>query len=171
MSTRQRALSAQPKTLHTFEDDDEEKEEDDDDVNANATTNNWLHLIDDRKDREKIIRLQNADDPSLRAMFEAIRVTMKKKDDNMERAAMIGFERGVSFGVAEGGGGKTIKKKKKKKENDSDEDEEFAISEEDGSSDLKKKIPPRTKTKTKTKTEIRSSEGRKLRAARRVRCS
>mmetsp|Transcript_1605 Transcript_1605/g.5046 ORF Transcript_1605/g.5046 Transcript_1605/m.5046 type:complete len:163 (+) Transcript_1605:2024-2512(+) len=118
MSTRQRALSAQPKTLHTFEDDDEEKEEDDDDVNANATTNNWLHLIDDRKDREKIIRLQNADDPSLRAMFEAIRVTMKKKDENMERAAMIGFERGVSFGVAEGGGGKTktIKKKKKKKE-------------------------------------------------------
>ena len=73
-------------------------------MNANATTNNWLHLIDDRKDREKIIRLQNADDPSLRAMFEAIRVTMKKKDDNMERAAMIGFERGVSFGVAEGGG-------------------------------------------------------------------
>ena len=128
MSTRQRALSAQPKTLHTFE-DDEEKEEDDDDVNANATTNNWLHLIDDRKDREKIIRLQNADDPSLRAMFEAIRVTMKKKDDNMERAAMIGFERGVSFGVAEGGGGKTKTiKKKKKKENDSDDD---------GSSDFK----------------------------------
>ena len=108
MSTRQRALSAQPKTLpHTFEDDDEEKGEDDDDVNANATTTNWLHLIDDRKDREKIMRLQNADDPSLRAMFEAIRATMKKKDDNMERAAMIGFERGVSFGVAEGGGGKT----------------------------------------------------------------
>ena len=171
MSTRQRALSAQPKTPHT--EDDEEKEEDDDNMNTNAT-NNWLHLVDDRKDREKIIRLQNADDPSLRAMFEAIRVTMKKKDDNMERAAMIGFERGVSFGVAEGGGGKTKTiKKKKKKENDSDEDEEFAISEGTVLPILKKKkkIHPRTKTRTKTKTEIRSSEGRKLRAARRVRCS
>ena len=170
MSTRQRALSAQPKTLHTFEDDDEEKEEDDDDVNANATTNNWLHLIDDRKDREKIIRLQNADDPSLRAMFEAIRVTMKKKDDNMERAAMIGFERGVSFGVAEGGGGKTIKKKKKKKTIQT-RTKSLQFQRRTVLPILKKKIPPRTKTKTKTKTEIRSSEGRKLRAARRVRCS
>ena len=133
MSTRQRAPSVQPKTPQT--EDDTEAEEDDDITNTNAT-NNWLHLIDNRKDREKIIRLQNADDPSLRAMFEAIRVTMKKKDDNMERAAMIGFERGVSFGVAEGGG-KTKKIKKKKKENDSDGDEEFAISEEDGSSHFK----------------------------------
>jgi len=165
MSTRQRALSAQPKTLHTFEDDDEEKEEDDDDVNANATTNNWLHLIDDRKDREKIIRLQNADDPSLRAMFEAIRVTMKKKDDNMERAAMIGFERGVSFGVAEGGGGKTIKKKKKKKENDSDEDEEFAISEEDGSSDFKEEEEDSSSDENEDENENRNKIERRSKAS------
>jgi len=135
MSTRQRAPSVQPKTQT---EDDKDAEKDDDITNTNAN-NNWLHLIDNRKDREKIIRLQNADDPSLRAMFEAIRVTMKKKDENMERAAMIGFERGVSFGVAEGGGKTKKIKKKKKKENDddSDEDEEFAISEDDDSSDFK----------------------------------
>ena len=134
MSTQQRASSVQPPKTR---EDDKEAEEDDDIMNTNAT-NNWLHLIDTQKDREKIIRLQNADDPSLRAMFEAIRVTMKKKDENMERAAMIGFERGVSFGVAEGGR-KTKTKIKKKKENDSDdsdEEEEFAISEDD-SSDFK----------------------------------
>ena len=162
MSTRQRALSAQPKTPHT--EDDEEKEEDDDNMNTNAT-NNWLHLIDDRKDREKIIRLQNADDPSLRAMFEAIRVTMKKKDDNMERAAMIGFERGVSFGVAEGGGGKTKTIKKKKKENDSDEDEEFAISEEDGSSDFKEEEEDSSSDENEDENENRNKIERRSKAS------
>ena len=163
MSTRQRALSAQPKTPHT--EDDEEKEEDDDTMNTNAT-NNWLHLIDDRKDREKIMRLQNADDPSLRAMFEAIRVTMKKKDDNMERAAMIGFERGVSFGVAEGGGGKTKTiKKKKKKENDSDEDEEFAISEEDGSSDFKEEEEDSSSDENEDENENRNKIERRSKAS------
>ena len=135
MSTQQRASSVQPPKTR---EDDKEAEEDDDIMNTKRANNNWLHLINEQKDREKIIRLQNADDPSLRAMFEAIRVTMKKKDENMERAAMIGFERGVSFGVAEGGR-KTKTKIKKKKENDSDdsdEDEEFAISEDD-SSDFK----------------------------------
>ena len=135
MSTQQRASSVQ---LKKTREDDKEAEEDDDIMNTKRANNNWLHLINEQKDREKIIRLQNADDPSLRAMFEAIRVTMKKKDENMERAAMIGFERGVSFGVAEGGR-KTKTKIKKKKENDSDdsdEDEEFAISEDD-SSDFK----------------------------------
>jgi len=135
MSTQQRASSVQ---LKKTREDDKEAEEDDDIMNTKRANNNWLHLINEQKDREKIIRLQNADDPSLRAMFEAIRVTMKKKDENMERAAMIGFERGVSFGVAEGGR-KTKTKIKKKKENDSDdsdEEEEFAISEDD-SSDFK----------------------------------
>ena len=135
MSTQQRASSVQPPKTR---EDDKEAEEDDDIMNTKRANNNWLHLINEQKDREKIIRLQNADDPSLRAMFEAIRVTMKNKDENMERAAMIGFERGVSFGVAEGGR-KTKTKIKKKKENDSDdsdEDEEFAISEDD-SSDFK----------------------------------
>jgi len=135
MSTQQRASSVQ---LKKTREDDKEAEEDDDIMNTKRANNNWLHLINEQKDREKIIRLQNADDPSLRAMFEAIRVTMKKKDENMERAAMIGFERGVSFGVAEGGR-KTktkIKKKKKNDSDDSDEEEEFAISEDD-SSDFK----------------------------------
>ena len=58
---------------------------------------NWMNLIRNDKDREKIIRLQKADDPSLRAMFKAISISMKKKDENMERAVAIGFERGVSF--------------------------------------------------------------------------
>ena len=52
MSTRQRALSAQPKTLpHTFEDDDEEKEEDDDDDDGATADEN----DDDERAREDAV--------------------------------------------------------------------------------------------------------------------
>ena len=67
-------------------------EEEDDDA-----SNNWMRLINNRRDRETIARLRDADDPSLRAMFDAITTTLKQKDENVERAAAIGFERGVSF--------------------------------------------------------------------------
>ena len=56
-----------------------------------------MRLINNGRDREKIARLRDADDPSLRAMFDAITTTLKQKDENVERAAAIGFERGVSF--------------------------------------------------------------------------
>ena len=66
----------------------DEEEDDDDDA-----SNNWMRLINNRRDREKIARLRDADDPSLRAMFDAITTTLKQKDENVERAAAIGFER------------------------------------------------------------------------------
>ena len=108
---------------------------DDDDDEEDA---NWMNLIRNDKDREKIIRLQKADDPSLRAMFKAISISMKKKDENMERAVAIGFERGVSFAS----GKKNAESKKTKRstakilisKGDGNEgEEEFAASEEEDS--------------------------------------
>ena len=60
-------------------------------TNADDDASNWMHLIKNRRDREKIARLRDADDPSLRAMFDAITTTLKQKDENVERAAAIGF--------------------------------------------------------------------------------
>ena len=105
------------------------EEEDDDDA-----SNNWMRLINNRRDREKIARLRDADDPSLRAMFDAITTTLKQKDENVERAAAIGFERGVSFAAGPSSSSSFVnnatKKKKMKKngtkrlENDSDSDDD-----------------------------------------------
>ena len=65
-----------------------EEEDNDDDA-----SNNWMRLINNRRDREKIARLRDADDPSLRAMFDAITTTLKQKDENgnktVQGAAMM----------------------------------------------------------------------------------
>ena len=89
-----------------------EEEDDDDDA-----SNNWMRLINNRRDREKIARLRDADDPSLRAMFDAITTTLKQKDENVERAAAIGFERGVSFAAGPSSSSSFVN-------NDEEEDEE-----------------------------------------------
>ena len=94
-------------------------------------SNNWMHLIKNRRDREKIARLRDADDPSLRAMFDAITTTLKQKDENVERAAAIGFERGVSFAAGPSSSSsfvnnateKKMKNGTKRLENDSDSDD------------------------------------------------
>ena len=131
------------------------EEEDDDDA-----SNNWMRLINNRRDREKIARLRDADDPSLRAMFDAITTTLKQKDENVERAAAIGFERGVSFAAGPSSSSSFVnnatKKKKtkngtKRLENDSDSDDDSSDDDDDEEEEEEEEEENRNKIERRSK--------------------